>query len=72
MFAGLVGFAALPMHTQPFLCEHHDMDQNARCSVVQCREVNEQRLIFTHVCAYFYVFARVLVCVSVRACVCTL
>lgn len=31
------------------------MDQNTRCSVVECREFNEQRLIFTlmvRVCAH--------------------
>ena len=34
----------------PFLCDHGDMGQNTRCSVAECREFNERRLIFTPVC----------------------
>ena len=35
------------MQTQLFHCDHHDMVQNTRCSVAECGEFNEQRLIFT-------------------------
>lgn len=68
LFTVLVAWLALlcsPMQTQPFLCNHRDMDQSTRCSVVECREFNEQWLTFTYM-----VCVRVLVCVCVRTLVC--
>lgn len=50
----------------PFLCDRHDMGQNTRCSVVECREFNEQRLILTH---SLYIYMYMCVCtVSLHSC----
>lgn len=52
----------------PFLCDRHDMGQNTRCSVVECREFNEQRLILTHSLS-LYIYMYMCVCtVSLHSC----